>query len=165
MENLIAEAKRIEEDATYSCKGHFEAAGGWDRWHYWIGIPATVVATTAGLSALKHYTTISAVLAFSAAGLSAVFTFLHAKEKASTHLRAGNAYSALQKDARVFYEIECPGQGSLEKLKGLLRQLIDRRNKLNSDSPQIPRWAFVKARRGIEEGEAEYRVDSGTKHG
>lgn len=45
---LRREAERIEEDATYSSKSHFNAAQVWERRHYWLGIPATAFAAIAG---------------------------------------------------------------------------------------------------------------------
>jgi hypothetical protein len=38
-------------------------------------------------------------------------------------------------------------------------ELIERKNKLNSDSPQIPPWAWNEARERIKKGESEYAVD------
>ena len=45
---LRCEAERIEEDATYSSKSHFNAEDTWVRRHYWLGIPSTILAAVAG---------------------------------------------------------------------------------------------------------------------
>jgi hypothetical protein len=34
---------------------------------------------------------------------------------------------------------------------------------LNQNSPQISKWAFKRARKGIEEGEANYTIDKNEK--
>jgi len=47
----------------------------------------------------------------------------------------------------------------VENLTAELLALNERRNTLNSESPQIPRQAFERARKGIESGEASYAVD------
>ena len=104
---LALEAKRIEEDARFSSKGHFEAATAWDRWHLLIGLPTSIVAAIAGVSALSDLPVLAGILALLVATTSAVFTFLNPKERAAGHLRAGNAYKALQNDARIFREITC----------------------------------------------------------
>jgi hypothetical protein len=52
---LRREAERIEGDATYSSKSHFNARGTWERRHYWLGIPATVLAAIAGASLFKSH--------------------------------------------------------------------------------------------------------------
>jgi len=156
---IAKEAGRIVEDATYSSKGHFEAAKNWDNWHLRIGIPTTVVAAIAGVSAIKDSPTLAAALAFLVAAASGLSTFLDAKGNAAAHLQAGNAYKALQSDARIFVEIDCKSDPSVPDLRKHLNDLNARRNALNTSSPQIPRSAFERARRGIEAGEAKYRVD------
>ena len=44
-------------------------------------------------------------------------------------------------------------------LTSKLRELVERKNELNSSSPQIPPWAYKKAKVGIEAGEATFQVD------
>ena len=64
----------------------------------------------------------------------------------------------MKNDARIFHSIkvlECDDASAIK----LLEKLNDRRNKLNQDSPQIPKWAFEKARKGIENGESKYLID------
>ena len=43
IEALRREAQRLEEDATYSSKGHFNAEDTWVKRNYWLGVPATVL--------------------------------------------------------------------------------------------------------------------------
>ena len=89
--------------------------------------------------------------------LNAVLTFTNSSKRAATHVSAGNCYNDLRNRSRLFSEIEVnsePYEKSLEKL----RCLCIERNELNSRFPQIPKWAFNKARKGIEEGEARYKV-------
>jgi hypothetical protein len=162
-EALVAEAKRIEEDASYSSKGHFETARIWDQWHFWIGIPTSVAAAVAGVLALSAYTVASAVLSLIVAAASAVFTFLNPKERAAAHLKAGNAYKGLHNDTRIFREVDCQQGRTPEFLSSRLALLNERRNTLNTESPQIPRRGFEAARRGIEAGEATYAVDATKK--
>lgn len=158
-ESVVAEGKRIEEDSLYSAKGHFEAARSWDSWHFWIGVPTSVVAAIAGVSALSNRPVLSAVLALLVAATSAVFTFLNPKERAAAHLKAGNAYKALHNDARIFREVECQQGLTPAELATRIAKLNAVRNTLNTESPQVPRRAFEKARKGIEAGEATYEVD------
>lgn len=39
---LRREAERIEEDATYSSKSHFNAEATWIHRHYWLGKPLSI---------------------------------------------------------------------------------------------------------------------------
>ncbi len=57
------ESQRIEEDALYSAKGHFEAARTWSRIHLWIGLPTAILAAVSGVSAFKDETVIAGALA------------------------------------------------------------------------------------------------------
>jgi hypothetical protein len=93
--------------------------------------------------------------------LTALLTFLKPSERAAGHKSAGDQYLVLRNDVRVFRTIEINLSHSLEELAQTVRTLAKRRNELNTASLQTPRAAFVRARRGIESGEADYQVDKG----
>ena len=160
LEQIQAEASRIEEDALYSAKGHWEAAKPWEHRHLWLGIPTTIFAAAAGVSAFADYPIISAILSVGVAVGSALITFVNPSERHRRHCDAGNAYKALNNDARVFRTIDCSLQADPGILTTKLKELNQRRNDLNQGSPLIPRHAFETARKGIESGEATHRVDS-----
>jgi hypothetical protein len=101
----------------------------------------------------------SATLSLLVAASAAVFTFLNAESRGARHLRAGNAYKALQNEARIFYQVQCQQGRRPAELSGALEELNKTRNKLNGESLQIPRRAFEAARKGIEGGESTYQVD------
>lgn len=162
-ENIINETKRIEEDSLYSAKGHFAAANFWTNFHLWIGAPTAILAAIASASALSqfdYHNVIAGILAIVVTALTAVTTFLNPNEKANSHQIAGNNYLSLRNKARIFSEIDCLGESSNEELAEQLKELAGQREELNQNSPQIPRWAYKKARKGIEEGEASYSVDN-----
>lgn len=161
-EKIIKEAKRVEEDSLYSAKGHFAVANFWTNVHFGIGVPSAILAGIAGalaLSQFEHHHIIVGILAITVATLTAVTTFLNLNEKANSHQNAGNKYNSLRNKARVFFKIDCYRENSNEELTKRLNELVKQRDELNQNSPQIPRWAYKKARKGIEEGEAEYKVD------
>lgn len=157
--NMKLEAKRIEEDCLYSAKGHFEAASYWKRIHYWIGIPATVLAAITGLALVTDRPGSGAILAVIVAILSGLSTFLNPSEKATAHHSSGTSFNTLKNQVRVFREIDLRTQATSEDLSFRLKSISEARNHLNSVSLQIPRGAFVRARRGIESGEAQYQAD------
>ncbi|MGD2066555.1 MAG: SLATT domain-containing protein [Candidatus Bathyarchaeota archaeon] len=162
-EIIEKEARRIAEDSLYSAKGQFEAASTWGKYHLMLGIPTTVLAGIAGASALAQFDNhniIAGILAIIVAALTALVTFLNPNEKANSHLNAGNSFLTLRNSARMFYEIGISQESSDEKLIEQLKTLANRRVELNQSSPQVSRGAFERARRGIEEGEAKYEVDS-----
>jgi hypothetical protein len=92
--------------------------------------------------------------------LTTLTTFLSPNEKENAHLTAANAYDRLNNDARMFSSIECWSVNSSEEaLTAKLGELVERKNKLNADSPQIPPWAWNLAQERINKGEATYEVD------
>lgn len=155
---LTKEARRIHEDALYSYKGHYAAAHAWAMRHLWIGIPTTIVAAAAGVTAIADQTLIAAGLSLAVAVSSGVFTFLNPHEQAARHLKAGNAFKALRNDARIFCEVKSVAT-PVQQLEAMLDELNTRRASLSMDSPQIPPSAYQRAKKGIEAGEALYEVD------
>src|SRR6266508_3385310 len=151
-EEVIKEAKRVEESLLYSSKGHFAAAHFWTNFHLWIGVPMVLLSAIAGASALAEFDpkhVISGILSIIVVALSGVMTFLNPNEKASGHLNAGNNYDSLMNKVRVFSSIDCWGSDSDEALTERLKYYSDQNDKLNQSCPQIPRWAYNIAKRSI----------------
>jgi hypothetical protein len=160
-DKIYKEAKRIEEDSLYSAKSHFYAGQCWSNVNLWLGSIAAVLSAIAGTSALSqfdYHNIVAGGLAIIVTGIVALMTFINPSEKASAHQRAGNKYNALRNDTRIFYDIELNKIDDTEAVE-ILHKLNERRNVINDESHQIPKWAFLKARKGIEEGEAKYNVD------
>lgn len=164
IDDLIKEAKRIEEDSLFSSKSQFEAGKIWTSLHYWIGIPSSILAAIAGVSAFidlfANGIIIAVVISMLVATLAALHTFLNPNEKAVTYRYFGNKFNSLRNNSRIFYNIECkkvdePGENLVLRLK----QLSDTRSDLNEKCPQVSFRAFARARKGIEEGEADYETD------
>jgi cbb3-type cytochrome oxidase subunit 3 len=159
---LAAEAKRLEEDSIYSAKGHFEAARLWHTVHLAVGIAAATLAALSGaLASYSTSTRIAGAIAFLVALIAGIATVLNAEKRAAAHQVAGNAYLSLRNDARFFHQIDVAPTSDATRLAEQLRKLGQRRDKLNAASPAIPRFAFERARRGIEQGEAQHQVDQG----
>lgn len=158
---LRREAERIEEDATYSSKSHFNAEDTWVRRHYWLGVPATALAAIAGAALVKSQPEWASALTLLASLLTGLMTFLKPNERAAMHRAAAGQFLALKNDARLFREVDLLQVHQLDELPGRLKALSATRNELNQKSPSIPRGAFVAARKGIEEGEATHKVDKG----
>ena len=162
-DEVRCEADRIEEDCTYSAKGHYESARMWGLWNMRLGLPAAILAAFAGVSGFSEMPLLSGALAVFSGSLTAVLTFLKPAERASRHQRAGTQYNSLMNKARVFRNIE--GAAAVKPGAAIrrLNKLSDARNSLNEASPEILRPAFERARKGIQEGEAAYRAGGGTR--
>ena len=163
IEETAKELKRIEEDSTYSSKGHFVVAQVWSKVHLVLGLPAAALGSVAGATFLTDSTTgveVKGLMAVASGALVTVMTFLNASDKASSHYNSGNAFTTLRNDARSYRVTGIHQAATDVEAWDTLQVFNDRRNGLNETSLQIPRWAFKIARKGIEEdGEADYRVD------
>jgi hypothetical protein len=155
---IINEARRVEEDCLYSAKGHFEAGRAWSKAHLWIGLPSAILAAIASASAFQSAEATAGILAAVVVALAALSTFLNPNERAVSHHTAGTRYNAIRNQARIFRTIELPMSTAADG-PARLRELAQQRDDLNQASPQIPRWAFARARKAIESGEASYEVD------
>tara|TARA_R100000027_G_C2245716_1_gene93208 strand:+ start:733 stop:1224 length:492 start_codon:yes stop_codon:yes gene_type:complete len=155
---LCREASRIQEDSIHSAKGHYNTADRWNKIHLWIGIPNAVLAAIAGLSAFNDETLIAGSLAVSVAAITAITTFLNPGDRSSTHKRCAGEYLSLRNKSRIFENITSKHCKSEEELTSRFEEMINKRDDLNATSPQIPEWAFNKARKGIEEGESTYKT-------
>ena len=161
-EEIMKEAKRIEESTLYSAKGHFVAASFWSYFHLVIGIPVVGMSAIAGLSILSDFDkskTLSGILTISVTGLSALMTFLNPNGRSSTHLNCGNGYDSINNKVRIFRTIDCWREKSEEVLTEKLKYYSEQKDRLNNTSPQIPWFAYLLARKGIEKGEADFIAD------
>lgn len=161
-EEIVKEAKRIEESALFSSKGHFKAAALWGQFHIAFGLPMVVLAAVAGASAFSQFdkdNTLAGFLSIIVVVLSSISTFLNPHKKASEHLMAGNKYDALLNKVRIFRTIECWDETSDQVLSERLKRHSEDKSTLNQNSPQIPWPAYLLAKRGIRKGETEYDAD------
>jgi hypothetical protein len=147
---IVAETKHIERDCRVASTSHHAAATFWTTLYYLLGVPATVVAGVAGLSALANHRLTAAVLAIAATALTATTTFLNAGEKAHAHGRKHFQYEELKNDVRVFREVTMKLKHGDGELHRDLMQLCKLRNRLNRDSPQVRQRAVRKARQELE---------------
>ncbi len=159
-DQLIREARRLEEDSLYSSKGHWEAAAWWSRVHLGLGLLATVLAGTAGAAALGDYAQWAGGLALAGAAVTGIMTFLNPDQRAMLHQTAGNRFNSIKNRTRFFREIDIDLGRSEQELVEQLRQLRCEYERVRGDSPLIPRWAYCLAKQGIARGEATYDVDS-----
>jgi hypothetical protein len=79
-------------------------------------------------------------------------TFLNPNDKLRGHSTAANNADSLMNNVRVFWSIDCWQEVSEEVLTTKLKKYSDDKSKLNQNSPIIPRWAYRKAKVGIEAG-------------
>src|SRR5260370_33820354 len=107
MNELRKEAERIEEDALFSGKGHYNAVSRWLVAHRCLGTAAAAGSTLAGIAVLRQWNPFLAVTAAAIAALSSVvITAMKPNEEADHHQRAGDRYFAIKNRARIFRNIK-----------------------------------------------------------
>lgn len=165
-EQIIKEAQRIEESLLYTSKGHFAASHFWSKFHLWIGIPMVVLSaimSAAAFSKLDDRHIVSGFISLAVVAMSSVMTFLNPNDKLRAHLTAGNQADTLMNNVRVFWSIDCWQETSEQLLTSRLKKFSEDKGKINSASPQIPKWAYKSAKKGIDKGEASYEIDKSSQ--
>ena len=161
-EEIIKEAKRIEESVLYSAKKHFVTADFWQIFHFILGVPIVVLSAIVGLSIFSQFDgdkTLTGVLTLVITGLSSLMTFFNPNDKASSNKNCGNSYDALCNKVRIFRTIDCWREKSEDVLTEKLKHFSEQKDRLNQDAPQVPWFAYPLAKRGIEKGEASFVAD------
>ncbi|HEV2402652.1 MAG TPA: SLATT domain-containing protein [Candidatus Saccharimonadales bacterium] len=154
----ISIKKRISElkvDVLFCKKGHYNAAGIWNGVHYTLGIATAGLAAFIGVKNSTLSTGTIALLAMTVAALGAISTFLKPQEKAAQHKQSGDDFDYLLQQLSNFNEVEMLQGNDSDHTIGL-KLLTDQKTKLNKNALQIPRLAYLKAKDGIEKGEAAY---------
>ena len=161
IEKLSEEAQRIEEDTAHTAKSHFNAAERWAKHHLWIGLPSAIIAAIAGGSAFGGYSTIAGSLAMLSTALITVLTFLKPSERSENHKAVACQYLALRNQSRIFREIELLECTDLDTAMGQLMKLAQQRDDLNRSAPEFFRKDYERAKKDVDEGRTEYRIDGG----
>jgi len=152
------ESARIEEDALHSAKGHFNAEDRWQLVNLSLGIGTAVVAGVSGVSAFSEQPIISGLLAFLAAFIAGANTALNPESRSADHGQSGRKYKTLSNRARIFREVHAI-QLDTEQARAAFTALSEQRDELNENSPAIPRWAYERAIKDIDQGRSTYQID------
>lgn len=159
---LAKEAKRLEEEVTYSAKGHFNDATFWRRLFYFLNIPSAILSAMAGVSALStipNHTIVAAIISVSVAILTGISITINPSKKGADHQVSGNKYNALKGKLRRFYNITLKESNNNE-LANKLESLGKEKDSIDSNSLPIRNKSYIKAKEGIENGQHKYKIDN-----
>jgi len=157
---LGKESARIQEDAQFSAKGHYNAAARLKSYNYIMGTTVAILTAVSGVISYNDYPLYAAVLAVLCAAFTGILTCLQLSERAQQHKSAAGDYHSLEGQARFFKEIEIPSSGDFVKLKRKLEKMLMERDRLNRLSLVIPREPYKKARKDIEAGRGIHKIDN-----
>ncbi|MCK5019439.1 MAG: SLATT domain-containing protein [Candidatus Peribacteraceae bacterium] len=161
-EKVIKETRRLEEDVEHSEKNHYVSACFWRNIYMGIGVMNAILAAIAGCSALsdfENHSFYSAMLAVVIMILSGVLAFMSPHEKSHQYKILGDDYNALRNDIRILREVKIDTFVDEKDLIEELEKLKKRKDEINKRNFLIFNKHYKRARKGIEDGEAEYKID------
>ncbi|WXT99477.1 MAG: hypothetical protein Ctma_0176 [Catillopecten margaritatus gill symbiont] len=105
-DKIKQECIRIEEDALYSSKGHYNASNFWSKVHYGIGLPMVVLSAWTGLDVFNYESRWAGYLAIIVATLASLQTFIKSDDKSLQHKNSGDEFNGLKNEVRRLREIK-----------------------------------------------------------
>ena len=153
---IKAEADRLEWDALYSMKGHFNASMLWNAAHYTLGISGVVLGVLAAKQSGAVMGTWASIIVVVSAAITAVITFLKPSEKAKPHHAAGVFYGDIKRKARMFQNISMKLESDPRVLRKELDAIVTAYHERQKNDPPIPRLAYEISRLGVRRGEHDY---------
>ena len=153
-QEIIKEAKRIEECCEYSSKSHYNTSKTWNICNLCLNIPIAIVAAIT-VFVPEEYKYIPAILT---AILAAVQACIHPTDCTKIHKIAGDKYLALKNQVRRFRNIELFTIDDKKAASEINRygNLLDDYNTAN---PQPSKAGYKEAKKGIMDGETHFKVD------
>lgn len=130
---ISTELRAIRDRAEDKAVHEGRRAQWWSSLYFVIGLPAAVLATIAGATALASTTShvAAGVIALTSAGLTGTATFLDSKSRRSTHENLAAAWKVLANDIQVRLIIDIRDDAWLQQSARLyLQELLDRERKL-----------------------------------
>lgn len=157
---LARELHRLHESCLYSSQGQFELGKQWRLTNLLIGVPAAVLAATAGATGLAQdtKTLLPSVLALLSAGFGAALTTLNPSRRNALAQSSGNAYLEIQTAARQCILVDLKEMDKA-KAREKLDKLTEKKNEVNRASDPPNRLARFTAKRIIESGGQDYGID------
>lgn len=166
MATIDDKIKRIKVDCLYGKKKHFNAADRQESYHYWLGIPLTIINIVTGTvlfflltdSSQSTWKMLPIFLAFLAALLSGVQTYFNFNKKVEGHRRIGNRYLSVYKSCdrlqAYIAEQHIDNPTLISKIEAIAKEIDD----INKEAEQFPtsKRDYELAQQGIKNGEENY---------
>jgi hypothetical protein len=151
---ITREARRIEGDARYTAEANFIRATTFGALNWWLGIPGALAGVAAATSIVADGAAVlSGALALAASLLITAQTIINPDRRSNEHTQQGNAYRALQAEARVFRSVDFDHMNG-DQRRARLSELMQSRAELNARNRPGER-AFQKAKMKIESGDLD----------
>ena len=166
---LDEKIKRVKVDCLYGKKKHFNAADRVESYHYWIGVPLTIINIVTGTVLFFIFTDdtqsslklLPIILAFIAALLSGFQTYFNFNKKVEGHRRIGNRYLSVYKSCdrlqAYISDNQIENGDIIQRLENIAKEIDD----INKEAEQFPtsKKDYELAQSGIKNGEENYTKD------
>jgi hypothetical protein len=141
------ELLQLIDDLLYTEKTHLAAAERFSRVHLRLGLTATILATTATATSIARWSVVAtALIALSAALVSAVLTFIKPERTAEQHLSAGRQLAALRVRSRQVLTLDL-GRVSEAEVRRSIRELAREKAAVDAAAPGTSEKDFSVARK------------------
>jgi hypothetical protein len=160
-DQIVREARRIEESADFGAQVQFEAAKYWGTLGTCLSLIGAVAAFASGAAILQveDLKTVASLLAFVAGSLGVVNLVIRASDKSSDCTRAGRAFRRARDEARVLANIDSARSPSTARER--LATVVAQYNEADEHAPMVgwAFWAVRRARRNLKHGLTSFYVD------
>lgn len=159
-EEIINEARRLEEDILYSSKARFAMSNFWYYLHAIFGI--IVIGGSILFGALSfanlnwpiNINTLSLIVIV----ISMLQVFFNPFEQSRTNKNLGDEYNKLKQEIRFFYNVEIHDNDSDEN-KNKIKEYAKAKSSIDYKSSPILGCFYNWAKKSIEKEEHKYKVD------
>lgn len=161
-EEIIKEAKYIYIDVLYSEKARFQIANFWHQIHYLTGsitIILSIVLVSLAFIDITKYLIIVWALSLTTTIFTMLQIFFNPYDKSKINKNIGDEYNKLRREIRIFYNINIPNNDHETNIDQL-NEFVEKKFKLDNQSPPILNYFYGKAKKSIEKGEHEYGIDN-----
>lgn len=160
-EEIIKEAKRLEEDILYSSKARFAMSNFWYYLHGAFGIiiiGGSILFGALSFANLNLPININ-ILSLIVIVISMLQIFFNPYEQSRINKNLGDEYNQLKQEIRLFYNVEI-FNGDLRRNIEKIKDFAKHKNEIDYNSSPILGHFYNKAKKGIEEKrEHEHEVD------
>ncbi len=159
-EEIINEARRLEEDILYTSKARFSMSNFWYCLHGIFGI--VVIGGSILFGALSFanlnwpidINTLSLIVIV----VSMLQVFFNPYEQSRTNKNLGDEYNKLKQKIRFFYKVEIYDNNFNEN-KNKIKEFAEEKSKIDYKSSPILGWFYNRAKKSIEKEEHKHEVD------
>lgn len=138
-EELIQQAKKMEQESTYSAVAHFIMYKIWNNFRFFIGIPAIIFNVVWLILMIPNYTPVIYILGIAELLLVSFLVFFNTDLKKDRYSKTWKQYYSIKLKIHRYTQ---PYKGELDKEKlDMFQKIRLEYEKLNDNAPKV--WKYV----------------------